>query len=45
MQITTVMVVMLIVWCLYTILSKGYQPVPFPIAAPISTSARKRWAG
>src|SRR5450432_3627527 len=30
MQITTVMVVMLIVWCLFTILSKGYQPVPFP---------------
>jgi amino acid transporter len=30
MQITTVMVVMLIVWCLYTILTKGYQPVPLP---------------
>jgi len=30
MQITTVMVVMLIVWCLFTILNKGYQPVPFP---------------
>src|SRR5947209_19771568 len=30
MQITTVMVIMLIVWCLITILSKGYQPVPFP---------------
>jgi amino acid transporter len=30
MQITTVMVVILIVWCLFTILSKGYQPVPFP---------------
>lgn len=30
MQITTVMVVMLIVWCLYTIVAKGYQPVPFP---------------
>ena len=30
MQITTVMVVMLIVWCLYTILMHGYQPVPFP---------------
>ena len=30
MQVTTVMVVMLIVWCLYTILTKGYQPVPFP---------------
>ena len=30
MQITTVMVVMLIIWCLYTIIVKGYQPVPFP---------------
>ena len=30
MQITTVMVVMLIVWCLYTIITHGYQPVPFP---------------
>ncbi len=30
MQITTVMVVMLIVWCLITIVVHGYQPVPFP---------------
>src|SRR5580700_7221681 len=30
MQITTVMVVMLIVWALLTILKHGYQPVPFP---------------
>lgn len=30
MQITTVMVVILILWCLYTILAKGYQPVPLP---------------
>ncbi len=30
MQITTVMVVILIAWCVFTILSKGYQPVPFP---------------
>ncbi len=30
MQITTVMVVILIVWCLFTILQHGYQPVPFP---------------
>ena len=30
MQITTVMVVMLIVWCLLTIFIKGYQPVPLP---------------
>src|ERR1700730_12053806 len=31
MQITTVMVVILIVWCLVTILKNGYQPVPLPI--------------
>ena len=30
MQITTVMVVILIVWCLITIFTKGYQPVPPP---------------
>jgi amino acid transporter len=30
MQITTVMVVILIVWCLVTIFVHGYQPVPFP---------------
>ena len=30
MQITTVMVVMLIIWCLATIFKNGYQPVPFP---------------
>jgi amino acid transporter len=30
MQITSVMVVVLIVWCLITILQKGYQPVPLP---------------
>jgi amino acid transporter len=30
MQITTVMVVMLIGWCLLTIFMKGYQPVPLP---------------
>ena len=33
MQITTVMVVMLIAWCLVTIFTKGYQPVPLPIPA------------
>ena len=31
MQITTVMVVILIVWCLITIFKHGYQPVPLPI--------------
>jgi amino acid transporter len=38
MQITTVMVVMLIVWCLFTILSKGFQPVPFPSVANVHLS-------
>ena len=31
MQATTVMVVMLIVWCVYTILTKGFHPVPAPV--------------
>jgi amino acid transporter/nucleotide-binding universal stress UspA family protein len=31
MQITTVMVVILIVWCVATILKSGYQPVPLPL--------------
>jgi amino acid transporter len=31
MQITTVMVVILIVWCVATILKNGYQPVPLPV--------------
>ncbi len=31
MQITTVMVVILIVWCVVTILKNGYQPVPLPL--------------
>src|ERR1019366_4389773 len=30
MQIASAMVVVLIVWCIATILTKGYQPVPFP---------------
>jgi len=30
MQIATGMVIVLVVWCLATILTKGYQPVPFP---------------
>ncbi len=30
MQITSVMVVMLIFWCLLTMFIKGFQPVPFP---------------
>jgi amino acid transporter len=35
MQITTVMVVILIAWCLLTIFTKGSQPVPFPTPANI----------
>ena len=33
MQVTTVMVVMLIVWCVLTIFKHGYAPVPFPSAS------------
>jgi amino acid transporter len=33
MQITTVMVVILIAWCIATILKNGYQPVPLPTLA------------
>ncbi len=35
MQITTVMVVILIAWCLVTIFARGYQPVPLPSRATI----------
>jgi len=35
MQVTTVMVVMLIVWCLVTIITRGFQPVPLPTPANI----------
>ena len=38
MQITTVMVVMLIAWCLVTIFEKGFQPVPLPVHANIHFS-------
>jgi amino acid transporter len=30
MQITTVMVVVLIIWCIITILHRGINPIPFP---------------
>ena len=33
MQITTVMVVILIGWCLLTMTVKGFQPVPLPVKA------------
>ena len=38
MQVTTVMVVMLIVWALYTIFTRGYQPVPLPVRANLKFS-------
>ncbi len=38
MQITTVMVVILVLWCLLTILQHGYQPVPFPSMSTIHVS-------
>jgi amino acid transporter/nucleotide-binding universal stress UspA family protein len=38
MQITTVMVVMLIAWCLITIFKNGYQPVPLPTPANLHFS-------
>jgi amino acid transporter len=38
MQVTTVMVVILIVWCLITIIKKGFSPVPFPTLDTIQFS-------
>jgi amino acid transporter/nucleotide-binding universal stress UspA family protein len=38
MQITTVMVVMLVIWCLVTIFKNGYQPVPLPILSNLHFS-------
>jgi amino acid transporter len=35
MQLTTVMVVLLVAWCLATIFIRGYQPVPLPTPANI----------
>ena len=39
MQITTIMVVVLIGWCLLTIALKGYQPVPAPVPANLRFGA------
>ena len=44
MQVTTVMVVILVVWCVVTILKRGFAPVPSPLSRP-SISVTKRWAG
>jgi amino acid transporter len=38
MQITTVMVVILIIWCIVTILKNGYHPVPLPVPANLKFS-------
>src|SRR5262252_8672151 len=38
MQITTVMVVILIVWCVATIFTNGYQPVPAPVLSNLRFS-------
>ncbi len=38
MQITTVMVILLIAWCLLTIFQKGYNPVPLPVRANLHFS-------
>ena len=35
MQLTTVMVVILIVWCIVTVLQRGFNPVPLPTIANI----------
>ena len=45
MQVTTVMVVMLIVWCLVTIFVQGLPAGAAPHAARTCTSAPTRWAG
>jgi amino acid transporter len=38
MQVTTVMVVLLIAWCVLTIFTRGYQPVPLPTMANLHFS-------
>jgi amino acid transporter len=39
MQVTTLMVVILLTWCLWTIAKVGYQPVPFPLLRNIHFSS------
>lgn len=39
MQITTIMVVILVGWCLVTMALKGFQPVPLPIKANLRLGA------
>jgi amino acid transporter len=38
MQVTSIMVIILIVWCLITILQRGYSPVPLPSITSIHFS-------
>ena len=38
MQVTTIMVVMLLAWCVLTIMKVGYQPVPLPTMTNIHFS-------
>ncbi|MBI4892732.1 MAG: APC family permease [Acidobacteria bacterium] len=38
MQVTTAMVVTLILWSIYTMLAKGYQPVPLPTISNLHLS-------
>ena len=47
MQVTTVMVAILVAWCLLTIALKGYQPVPPPTASNLrfSDDALGWWKG
>src|SRR5512136_2894225 len=35
MQLTTIMVVVLIIWCIVTVLQRGFHPVPLPTLAKI----------
>ena len=45
MQITTVMVVMLIIWCLFTILQQGVSAGPIPFSSERPSERRGAWAG
>jgi len=38
MQVTTIMVIVLLTWCVVTIIKTGYQPVPLPTMANIHFS-------
>src|SRR5581483_9561178 len=40
MQVTTVMVIILVIWCVITILRNGFQPVPAPVMANLHFSPK-----